>query len=209
MAEGEGRDPGHPRDRRSAWSRRRPRPSAPSAKRTCSAPPSCATERYPSSKEARRNIETAERERADERAGRPIVCSRRRSTPRTSPRSSRAGPASPSPPARGRKREAAAHGGPPARARRRPGRGDRGCRQRAAPLPRRPAGPRQARSARFLFLGPTGVGKTELARALAEFMFDTQDAMIRIDMSEYMEKHSVSRLVGAPRATSATKRAAS
>ncbi|MBV9424860.1 MAG: ATP-dependent chaperone ClpB [Solirubrobacterales bacterium] len=50
----------------------------------------------------------------------------------------------------------------------------------------------------FLFLGPTGVGKTELARALAEFMFDTQDAMVRIDMSEYMEKHTVSRLVGAP-----------
>jgi ATP-dependent Clp protease ATP-binding subunit ClpB len=50
----------------------------------------------------------------------------------------------------------------------------------------------------FLFLGPTGVGKTELARALAEFMFDSQDAMIRIDMSEYMEKHSVSRLLGAP-----------
>jgi ATP-dependent Clp protease ATP-binding subunit ClpB len=50
----------------------------------------------------------------------------------------------------------------------------------------------------FLFLGPTGVGKTELARALAQFMFDTQDAMVRIDMSEYMEKHSVSRLVGAP-----------
>jgi ATP-dependent Clp protease ATP-binding subunit ClpB len=50
----------------------------------------------------------------------------------------------------------------------------------------------------FLFIGPTGVGKTELARALAEFMFDTQDAMVRIDMSEYMEKHAVSRLVGAP-----------
>ncbi|HEY1523564.1 MAG TPA: ATP-dependent chaperone ClpB [Solirubrobacteraceae bacterium] len=50
----------------------------------------------------------------------------------------------------------------------------------------------------FLFLGPTGVGKTELARALAEFMFDTSEAMVRIDMSEYMEKHSVSRLVGAP-----------
>jgi ATP-dependent Clp protease ATP-binding subunit ClpB len=50
----------------------------------------------------------------------------------------------------------------------------------------------------FLFLGPTGVGKTELARALAEFMFDSQEAMIRIDMSEYMERHSVSRLVGAP-----------
>jgi len=50
----------------------------------------------------------------------------------------------------------------------------------------------------FLFLGPTGVGKTELARALAEFMFDSQDAMTRIDMSEYMEKHAVARLVGAP-----------
>ena len=50
----------------------------------------------------------------------------------------------------------------------------------------------------FLFLGPTGVGKTELARALAEFMFDDQDAIIRLDMSEYMEKHAVSRLIGAP-----------
>ncbi len=52
--------------------------------------------------------------------------------------------------------------------------------------------------ASFIFLGPTGVGKTELARALAEFLFDDEQAMIRIDMSEYMEKHSVSRLVGAP-----------
>jgi ATP-dependent Clp protease ATP-binding subunit ClpB len=50
----------------------------------------------------------------------------------------------------------------------------------------------------FIFLGPTGVGKTELARALAEALFDSEDAMIRIDMSEYMEKHTVSRLVGAP-----------
>jgi ATP-dependent Clp protease ATP-binding subunit ClpB len=50
----------------------------------------------------------------------------------------------------------------------------------------------------FIFLGPTGVGKTELARALAEFLFDDEQAMIRIDMSEYMEKHTVSRLVGAP-----------
>ncbi len=50
----------------------------------------------------------------------------------------------------------------------------------------------------FIFLGPTGVGKTELARALAEFMFDDERAMIRIDMSEYMEKHAVSRLIGAP-----------
>ena len=50
----------------------------------------------------------------------------------------------------------------------------------------------------FIFLGPTGVGKTELARALAEFMFDDERAMIRIDMSEYQERHTVSRLVGAP-----------
>lgn len=50
----------------------------------------------------------------------------------------------------------------------------------------------------FLFLGPTGVGKTELCKALAEFLFDTEDAMIRIDMSEFMEKHSVARLIGAP-----------
>ncbi|CCQ12277.1 ClpB protein [Pseudoalteromonas luteoviolacea B = ATCC 29581] len=50
----------------------------------------------------------------------------------------------------------------------------------------------------FLFLGPTGVGKTELTKALASFMFDTEDAMVRIDMSEFMEKHSVARLVGAP-----------
>ncbi|HYC76640.1 MAG TPA: AAA family ATPase, partial [Planctomycetota bacterium] len=57
--------------------------------------------------------------------------------------------------------------------------------------PRRPIGS-------FIFLGPTGVGKTELARALAEFLFDSEQAMIRIDMSEYQEKHTVSRLIGAP-----------
>ena len=50
----------------------------------------------------------------------------------------------------------------------------------------------------FMFLGPTGVGKTELCKALAEFLFDTEDALVRIDMSEYMEKHSVARLIGAP-----------
>jgi ATP-dependent Clp protease ATP-binding subunit ClpB len=50
----------------------------------------------------------------------------------------------------------------------------------------------------FLFLGPTGVGKTELCKALAGFLFDSEDHMIRVDMSEYMEKHSVSRLIGAP-----------
>jgi ATP-dependent Clp protease ATP-binding subunit ClpB len=57
--------------------------------------------------------------------------------------------------------------------------------------PRRPNGS-------FLFLGPTGVGKTELCKALADFLFDTEDALIRIDMSEFMEKHSVARLIGAP-----------
>jgi ATP-dependent Clp protease ATP-binding subunit ClpB len=57
--------------------------------------------------------------------------------------------------------------------------------------PRRPTGS-------FLFLGPTGVGKTELCKALAEFLFDTEEAMVRLDMSEFMEKHSVARLIGAP-----------
>ncbi|BDZ54971.1 hypothetical protein GCM10025870_20440 [Agromyces marinus] len=61
----------------------------------------------------------------------------------------------------------------------------------------------------FLFLGPTGVGKTELAKALASVLFDDEHAMVRIDMSEYGEKHSVARLVGAPPATSATSRAGS
>ena len=57
--------------------------------------------------------------------------------------------------------------------------------------PKRPTGS-------FIFLGPSGVGKTELARTLAEFLFGDEEAMIRVDMSEYMEKHSVSRLVGSP-----------
>jgi ATP-dependent Clp protease ATP-binding subunit ClpB len=61
-----------------------------------------------------------------------------------------------------------------------------GCRTRTGPI------------GSFLFLGPTGVGKTELCKALAEFMFDTEEAMVRIDMSEFMEKHSVARLIGAP-----------
>src|SRR6202022_2542598 len=57
--------------------------------------------------------------------------------------------------------------------------------------PKRPIGS-------FIFLGPTGVGKTELARALAEFLFDDEHALIRLDMSEYQEKHTVARLIGAP-----------
>ena len=68
--------------------------------------------------------------------------------------------------------------------------------------PKRPTGS-------FVFAGPTGVGKTLLAKALAEFMFGDEEALIQIDMSEYMEKHNVSRLIGAPLATSATKKVAS
>jgi ATP-dependent Clp protease ATP-binding subunit ClpB len=97
----------------------------------------------------------------------------------------------------GRARQAAAHGRAAAPARRRPDEAVRlvadairrsrsGCR-----IPNRPYGS-------FLFLGPTGVGKTELTQALAEFLFDTDQAMVRIDMSEFMEKHSVARLIGAP-----------
>src|SRR3990172_3750579 len=50
----------------------------------------------------------------------------------------------------------------------------------------------------FLFLGPTGVGKTELCKALAVFLFDTEESLVRLDMSEFMEKHSVARMIGAP-----------
>jgi ATP-dependent Clp protease ATP-binding subunit ClpB len=70
--------------------------------------------------------------------------------------------------------------------------------RRGAPLARRTCRTPKRPNGSFLFLGPTGVGKTELCKALAEFLFDSQDAMVRIDMSEFMEKHSVARLIGAP-----------
>ena len=95
-----------------------------------------------------------------------------------------------------------------ARARGRPGRGGTPRVRCDPPLapgladPNRPYGG-------FLFLGPTGVGKTELCKALAAFLFDSEEHLIRIDMSEYGERHSVARLIGAPPATSATRRAAS
>ncbi len=98
---------------------------------------------------------------------------------------------------RGRDAEADAHGGRAAQARHRPARGveviSKAIRRSRAGLkdPKRPTGS-------FVFLGPSGVGKTELARTLAEFLFGDEDSMIRIDMSEYMEKHAVSRLVGSP-----------
>ena len=125
-------------------------------------------------------------------------CSRRRSRPRTSPRSSPSGPASPSPACwRARSRSSstwrtACASAWWARTRRCSCVGNAVRRSRAGlGDPHRPIGS-------FLFLGPTGVGKTELARALAEFLFDDEKAMVRIDMSEYMEKHTVSRLIGAP-----------
>ena len=99
--------------------------------------------------------------------------------------------------ARGRDRQAAADGGRAGQARRRQKKAvqavsDAVRRSRAGVAdPNRPTGS-------FMFLGPTGVGKTELAKALAEFLFDDERAMVRIDMSEYGEKHSVARLVGAP-----------
>ena len=100
--------------------------------------------------------------------------------------------------ARGRAREAA----PPRRASPPARRSARTRRCRPSPTPSSARAPasrtRTGRSARSSSSGPTGVGKTELARALAEFLFDDEQAMIRIDMSEYMEKHTVARLIGAP-----------
>ena len=98
----------------------------------------------------------------------------------------------------GRDRQARPPRGAPPRARRRPGR----RRRRPSPTPSAAAGPASPTRNRpigsFMFLGPTGVGKTELARALAEYLFDDERAMVRIDMGEYMEKFSVTRLIGAP-----------
>jgi ATP-dependent Clp protease ATP-binding subunit ClpB len=94
-------------------------------------------------------------------------------------------------------RKAGAHGGAPRAAGHRPGEAieavSNAVRRARSGLqdPNRPIGS-------FIFMGPTGVGKTELAKALAEFIFDDEQAMVRVDMSEYMEKHSVARLIGAP-----------
>ena len=95
-------------------------------------------------------------------------------------------------------RAAAQDGGGAPRADHRPGRGDRDAGEGRAPGPGRAQGSAAGRSARFIFLGPTGVGKTLLAKALAEFMFGSEDHLIKIDMSEFMERHAVARLVGAP-----------
>ena len=107
----------------------------------------------------------------------------------------------------GRARQTAADGRQAAPARGRPGRGGAPGRRRRSAV-RAPVSRSEPTLRLFLFLGPTGVGKTELCKALAEFMFDSEEHLIRIDMSEFMEKHSVARLIGAPPAMSATRRAA-
>ena len=84
------------------------------------------------------------------------------------------------------------------RPRHRPGGRGQGGVRRGPPRPRRACRTPTGRLGSFLFLGPTGVGKTELTKALAEFLFDDPHAMVRIDMSEFMEKHAVARLIGAP-----------
>ena len=125
-------------------------------------------------------------------------CSRRRWTRRTSPRSSRGGPASPSP--RCSRATSSRLIKMEDRLRQRVVGQDQALRVVSDTIRRARAGLQDATRplGSFIFLGPTGVGKTELARALAEFLFDDEQAMVRLDMSEYMEKHTVSRLIGAP-----------
>ena len=99
---------------------------------------------------------------------------------------------------RGGDRQAPPHGGRAPQAGHRPGAGHQGGQPGHPPHPRRPQGPEAPQSGSFIFLGPSGVGKTELAKTLAEFLFGDEQSLISLDMSEYMEKHTVSRLVGSP-----------
>ena len=154
--------------------------------------------KYGTATELEKRLAELEEQLRELKSQRNRSCSRRRSTRTTSPRSSRAGPASPSAGCwRARRRSCSTWRsgcmpGSSARKRRSPPVSDAIRRGRAGLKdPKRPIGS-------FIFLGPTGVGKTELARALAEFLFDDESALVRIDMSEYMEKFSTSRLVGAP-----------
>ena len=141
--------------------------------------------------EERRASSTDERREARERA--PEV------TPRGHRRGRLAGHGHPGLTAHDRGARAAAPArGAAARAGGRPGRGGRGGRRSGAPRPRPGSATRTGPIGSFLFLGPTGVGKTELARTLAEALFGDEDSMVRFDMSEFQERHTVSRLVGAP-----------
>ena len=193
LAEREERHRDRSASSRSSWRSCAARPSGPSATATWPRPPSCATAASPSWRsELGRGAEPPPRRPDGD------VCSRRRSARTTSPTWSPRGPASrpggcwrARPPSccGWRTSSASAVVGQAEAVRPSPTR----C---AAPGPASPTPDRPTGS--FLFLGPTGVGKTELAKALAEFLFDDERAMVRIDMSEYGEKHSVARLVGAP-----------
>ena len=220
VAEREGRDRRRQRPEGPPGGGAPARPSAPSAQPTCSAPPNCATARspiwrgdWPPWRAARMDRWTASpappaptrptaRQSARNQAPQAPIpnpsSSKRRSRPTTSRRSSAAGPASRSAACWRAKSQKLIH--MEDRLHERVVGQDEAIDAVAAALRRSRAGLQDPDRpiGTFLFLGPTGVGKTELARALAEFMFDSQDAMIRIDMSEYMEKHTVSRLVGAP-----------
>ena len=176
--------------------RRRPSLRRPSARPISAAPPSSSTARSPTS---RRRLRRPRPPSGTPRRRRPSRgSSRTASTPRTSPRSSPSGPGFPVSRLMEGEIEKLVH--MEERLHQRVIGQDEAVEAVSAALRRSRAGLQDPDRpiGTFLFIGPTGVGKTELARALAEFMFDSQDAMIRIDMSEYMEKHSVSRLVGAP-----------
>ena len=153
-----------------------------------SAPPSCATARSPSWRSALAEAE------ADARTSRASAASsRRRSTAEDIAEVVGRWTGIPvSAPARGRGREARAHGGAPAPARHRPGRGGSRRRRRAAPLARRPAGPRPARSARSCSSARPASARPSWRARWPSSCSTRQDAMVRIDMSEYMEKHAVS-----------------
>ena len=149
-----------------------------------------------------REAEATAKEKVDDAARRVAgdrsPATSRPSARRRSPRSSRCGPASRSRASPRRSpsgcctwRTRSTTGSSASRRRSRSSRRPSAAPAPASRIPKRPIGS-------FIFLGPTGVGKTELAKALAEFMFGSEDALIKIDMSEFMERHNVSRLVGAP-----------
>ena len=143
--------------------------------------------------QGRESLQTV-RERLDVKPGTPRIADRqardRRSRLQVDRRAAHVGQ-------RGRGQQAAPHGGRAPPPRHQPGEGDLGAVARHPPVTRRAEEP-EPPGGQFIFLGPTGVGKTELARALANFLFGSDHALIRFDMSEYMEKHSVSKLIGSP-----------
>ena len=133
------------------------------------------------------------------RSRRPASTCSTRSTRRPSPRSSRIWTGIPVYKLTEEETaEAPPHGGRAAQAGHRPGGGHQGRVARPSAAPGPASRTRSARSGSFIFLGPSGVGKTELAKTLAEFLFGDEQSLIALDMSEYMEKHTVSRLVGSP-----------